>query len=103
MLSAHLPRDNDELQKLLSHALPPFGVQGAGGWMVVRRSGALPPLVLHVNPVGPQQTGYPFSPVAALILVRDPAAGTDIDPAVVAGVLDLTEMESRVAVHLAGA
>ena len=101
LLSARWPQDNDELQKLLSRALPPFGVQGAGGSMVMRRSGALPPLVLHVSPVGPQETGYPFSPVAALILVRDPATGTDIDPAVVARALGLTKMESRVAVQLA--
>ena len=101
LLSAHLPQDDDDLQKLLSRALPPFGVQGAGGWMVLRRSGALPPLVLHVNPVGPQQTGYPFSPVAALVLVLDPATGTDIDPDVIASALDLTKMESRVAVQLA--
>ena len=42
-----------------------------------------------------------MSPIAALVLVRDPAAGTDIDPAVVARALDLTKMESRVAVQLA--
>ena len=101
LLSARSPRDDDDLQKLLGRALPPFGAQGAGGSMVVRRSGVLPPLVLHVNPVGPQETGYPFSPAAALVLVRDPALGTDIDPAVVARALDLTEMESRVAVQLA--
>ena len=101
LLSARSPRDDDDLQKLLGRALPPFGVQGAGGSMVVRRSGALPPLVLHVNPVGPQESGYPMSPIAALVLVRDPAAGTDIDPAVVARALDLTEMESRVAAQLA--
>lgn len=101
LLSACSSQDSDDLQKLLSRALPPFGVQGAGGSMVVRGSGALPPLVLHVNPVGPQETGYPFSPVGALVLVRHPATGTDIDPAVVARALDLTKMESRVAVQLA--
>ena len=60
LLSARWPQDNDELQKLLSRPLPPFGVQGAGGSMVVRRSGALPPLALHPNPVGSQETGHPF-------------------------------------------
>ena len=101
LLFARSPQDNDELQRLLGRALPRFAVQGAGGSMVVRRSGALPPLVLHVNPVGPQGTEYPFSPVAALVLVVDPATGADIDPAVAAVALDLTEMESRVAVQLA--
>ena len=101
LLSARSPQDDYELKQLLSRALPPFGAQGAGGSMIMRRLGALPPLVLHVNPVGPQETDYPFSPVAALMLIRDPATGTDIDPAVVAAAFDLTEMESRVAVQLA--
>ena len=100
LLFARSPRDDDDLQKLLSRALPPFGAQGAGGSMVLRRAGPLPPLVLHVNPTGPQETDYPISPVAALVLVIDPATRIDVDPAVVAGVLDLTEMESRVAVQL---
>ena len=101
LLSARSPRDDDDLQKLLGQALPPLGVQGAGGFMVARSSGALPPLVLHVNPVGVQGADHPFSPAAALVLVRDPATGTEIDPAVAAAALDLTEMESRVAVLLA--
>ena len=101
LLFAHSPQDDDDLQKLLSRALPPFGAQGAGGSMVLRRSSPLPPLVLHVNPIGPQESDYPVSPVAALVLVIDLATRIDVDPAVVAGVLDLTEMESRVAVQLA--
>ena len=101
LLFARSPREDDDLQKLLSRALPPFGAQGAGGSMVLRRSSPLPPLVLHVNPIGPQESDYPVSPVAALVLVIDLATRIDVDPAVVAGVLDLTEMESRVAVQLA--
>lgn len=101
LLFARSPREDDDLQKLLSRAVPPFGAQGAGGSMVLRRSGPLPPLVLHVNPVGPQESDYPVSPVAALVLVLDPATRVDIDPAVVARAFDLTEMESRVAVQLA--
>ena len=69
--------------------------------MMVRRSGALPPLVLHVNPVGLQETDARVWPVAALVLVDDPAGLTRIDPAVAAAALDLTGMESRVAVLLA--
>ena len=89
------------LQGLLARALPPFGAQGAGGSMMVRRSAALPPLVLHINPVGRQETDFHLWPVAALVLVVDPASHTRIDPAVAAATLGLTGMESRVAVLLA--
>ena len=95
-------RDDDAcLQTLLKRALPAFGARGAGGSMMVRRSEALLPLALHVNPVSGQDTGFPGSPVAALVLVVDPVHELGIDPAVVAAALDLTGMESRVAVLLA--
>ena len=95
------PRDNDDLQALLGRALPPLGAQGAGGWTIVRRPGAQPPLVLHVNPVGRREAEFPVGQVAAVVLVVDPAHEIPVDPAVVAAVLDLTGMESRVAVLLA--
>ena len=44
-LLARAPRDNDDLQALLSRALPPFGAQGIGGSTIVRRPGSLPPFV----------------------------------------------------------
>ena len=100
-LCARRPEDNADLQGLLTRALPPFGAQGAGGSMMMKRSAALPPLVLHVNPVGRQETDFHLWPVAALVLVADPAGGTRIDPAVAAAALGLTGMESRVAVLLA--
>ena len=78
-LCARRPEDNADLQGLLTRALPPFGAQGAGGSMMMKRSAALPPLVLHVNP----------------------ASHIRIDPAVAAAALGLTGMESRVAVLLA--
>ena len=56
-LCARRPEENAELQGLLARALPQFGGQGAGGSTMVRRSSALPPLVLHVNPVGRQENG----------------------------------------------
>ena len=99
-LFARAPRDNDDLQALLSRALPPFGAQGTGGSTVVRRP-ALPPLVLHVSPVSQREADFPAWPVAALVLIVDPAQEADIDPAVAAAALDLTAMESRVAVLLA--
>ncbi len=100
-LSARTRRDNDDLQALLSRALPPLGAQGSGGSTIVRRPGVLPPLVLHVSPVGRREADFPVSRVAALVLVVDPAHETSIDPAVAAAALDLTGMESRVAVLLA--
>ena len=100
-LYARTPEDNANLQGLLTRALPPFGAQGAGGSTLVRRSAALPPLVLHVNPVGRQETDSRVWPVAALVVVVDPASGTDIDARVAAAALGLTGTESRVAVLLA--
>ena len=100
-LYARAPEANANLQKLLRRALPPFGAQGAGGSTMVGRSSALPPLVLHVNPVSRQETDFHLWPVAALALVVDPASQTRIDPVVAAAALGLTGMESRVAVLLA--
>ena len=74
-LYARTPEDDAELQGLLTRALPPFGAQGTGGSTVVTRSSALAPLVLHVNPVGREETDLRVWPVAALVLVVDPAIG----------------------------
>ena len=100
-LCARTSENNAELQGLLARALPSFGAQGAGGPMMVGRSASLPPLVLHVNPVGRQETDFHLWPVAALVLVVDPVSRTRIDfPTVAAAALGLTGMESRVAVRL---
>ena len=100
-LFARAPRDNDSLQNLLGRALAPFGARGAGGSTLVRRPGPLLPLVVHVNPVHGRETDFQGWPAAALVLVVDPAGRVDIDPGVVAAALDLTGMQSRVAVLLA--
>ena len=57
--------------------------------------------MLHVSPVGRREADFPIGRVAALVLVVDPADGAAIDRAVAAVALDLTGMESRVAVLLA--
>ena len=101
LLYARTLEDNAKLQRLLARALPRFRGQGAGGSTMVKRSSALPSLVLHVNPVGRQETDFYLWPVVALVLVVDPARRTRIDPAVAAAALGLTGMESRVAVLLA--
>ena len=100
-LFAHTPQDNDHLQALLRRALPPVGTRGAGGSTIVRRLGALSALVLHVSPVGRREADFPPWPVAALVLIVDPAHRVHIDPEVAAAALDFTPMESRVAVLLA--
>ena len=100
-LCARSPADDADLQRLLTRALPPFGGPGASGSMTVRRSAGRPLLVLHVNPVGRRETDFAVWPVAALVLVADPARRTRVDPALVAAGLRLTRMECRVAVLLA--
>ena len=100
-LFARAAQDNDDLQALLARALPPFGAQGSGGSTIVRRPDTLPPLVLQVSPVSRREADYPAWRVAALVLVVDPAQEAAIDPALAAAALDLTGMESRVAVLLA--
>ena len=99
-LFAREPEDDAGLQRLLSRALPPFGAQGVAGSMMVRRSGTLPPLRLHVTPVGSRETEYRAWPVAALVLVADPT-GHPIDPGLVGATLGLSPVESRVAALLA--
>ena len=100
-LFARTRKDDARLQSLLARALPPFGAQGAGGSTTVSRSGALPPLVLHVNPVSSETVTFKAPPVAALVLVVDPAGRAAIDPALAEAALGLTRMEARVAVLLA--
>ena len=58
-------------------------------------------VIANVLPVGRPETDLRVWPVAALVLVADPARRTRIDPAVAAEALGLTGMESRVAVLLA--
>ena len=99
-LFARTPQDNVKLQGVLNLALPPLGTQGVGGSTVVRRASALP-LAVHVNPVDRQETDYNIWPVAALLLVVDPASQHRINPAMAEAVLGLTKMESQVAVLLA--
>ena len=100
-LHARAPEDDAGLQGLLARALPPFGARGAGGSTMIGRAAPLPPLVVHIHPVGRQEKDLRVWPVAALVLVADPARRTRIDPAVAAAALGLTGMESRVAVLLA--
>ena len=88
------------LQGLLTRALPPFGGQGAGGSMTVRRAADPQPLVVHLLPLGRPEPAVCTWPGAAVVVVVDPTRRPRLDPALVAAGLGLTPMESRVAVLL---
>ena len=100
-LCARLPADTANLERLLAQALPTSGRQGAGGSMTIQRLPALPPLTLHVSPVGTGQADFGAWRVNALVLIVEPATRTHIDPSLVAAALGLTPTESRVAALLA--
>ena len=101
VLTAEHPGEKAELQRLLAQALPPYGVQGAGGSMKITRRKARAPLVLEIHPVRDMGTGIHAWQVSTLVLVVDPAARPTVDPDLAAAVLGLTPTESRVAVALA--
>ena len=101
VLAAGHQGENEELQRLLARALPPFGVQGAGGSTKITRTKARGPLVLEIHPVRRPGTDHCGRGIGALVLVVDPAARPRVDPDLAAAVLGLTPAESRVAVALA--
>ena len=101
VLCATLPKEDAALQRLLAQALPLLGGPGAGGSMRLSRTGSLPPLMLHVNPVHGANREPGQGHIGALVLVVDPAWRWGNDPEQVASLLDLTPMESRIAVLLA--
>ena len=105
-LLARTPRGNDELQTLFGRALPapgPLGKGGAreGGSMLLKRARGLPPLMVHVIPLGNTEERLGAWPVAALVLLVDPTQRIAVDPSAAAEALGLTPMESRVAVLMA--
>ena len=101
MLRARKSADQLRLERLLAGALPTSGAVAVSGSMLLGRSSGLPPLVLHVKPVGVPQPDYGARHVAALVLIVEPGRRRRIDPGLVATTLGLTSPESRVAVWLA--
>ena len=101
VLTSGIPEEDAELQRVLARALPPYGVQGAGGSMKITRTKARTPLVLEVHPVQGMGADHRAWEVGALVLVVDPEARPRVDPDLAAAVLGLTPAESRVAVELA--
>ena len=100
-LRARAPADQVRLERLVGDALPTSGAAPVSGSMLLRRSPVLPPFVIHVKPVGVPQPDYGARHVAALVLIVEPGRQRRVDPDLVARTLELTRLESQVAVWLA--
>ncbi|MXX67563.1 MAG: hypothetical protein F4Y74_01130 [Gemmatimonadales bacterium] len=102
-LRTRMPDEHAELSRLMALALPPWGVQGSAGSMTVTAPSSSPPgrLALHFTPVGDDYPHFRTRRLGAMVLVVDPAGRSLVDPVHVAAALDLTSMESELAVALA--
>ena len=96
MLVAEAREEDAKLQRLLAQALPPYGLQGAGGSMKITRRKSRAPLLLEIHPVRMMGTGHRAWEVAAIVLVVDPAARPRVGPDLAAAALGLTPAEGRV-------
>ena len=92
---------NARLQRLLSRAQSPFGIQGSAGSMSIGRPTSRARLLVHVTPVSGQGRNSQAGRVAVLALVVDLERRPRIDAGLVATALNLTPTESRLAVMLA--
>ena len=101
VLCAREAADRLRLERLVASALPAPGAVAVSGSMLLGRGSGSPPLVVHVKPVAVPEADYGARHTAVLILIVEPGRGHRIDPDLVAGILGLTPMESRVAVWLA--
>ena len=101
VLRALAPVNQRRLQRLLAAALPTDGTVSVSGSMPLRRSSGMPPLAVHVKPVGAPQPTYGARHIAALVLLVEPGYRRRINPDLVGEILGLTPRESQVAVWLA--
>ena len=101
VLQARAPDDQVRLARLVADALPTSNAVAVSGSMRLGRSSGLPPVGVHVKPVGVPQPDYGARHVAALVLIVEPGSLPRIDPGLVATILGLTPAESQVAVWLA--
>ena len=95
VLQARAPDDQGRLARLVAEALPTSGAVPVSGAMLLGRVSGLPPLVVHVKPVGVPQPDYGARPVAALVLIVEPGRHPRLDPALVARTLRLTSRRSQ--------
>ena len=101
VLQARAPDDQARLARLVAEALPTSSAVPVSGSMLLGRAAGVPPLVVHVKPVGIPSPDYGARPVAALVLIVEPGRPPRLDPALVARPLRLTPAESQVAALLA--
>ena len=101
LLTAGHAGENEELQRLLSRALPRHGAQGVGGSMRITRRRTRTPLVLEIHPARSTGAGVGARSVEAQVLVVDPASRPRVDPALLVKLLGLAPAESRIAVMVA--
>ena len=101
VLQARAPDDQARLARLVAEALPTSRAVPVSGSMLLGRAAGVPPLVVHVKPVGVPSPDYGARPVAALVLLVEPGGHLRLDPDVVSRTLGLTPAESQVAVWLA--
>ena len=101
VLQARAPDDQARLARLVAEALPTSSAVPVSGSMLLGRAAGVPPLVVHVKPVGIPSPDYGARPVAALVLIVEPGRHPRLDPALVARTLRLTPAESQVAALLA--
>ncbi|MCZ0936739.1 MAG: helix-turn-helix transcriptional regulator [Gemmatimonadetes bacterium] len=101
-LHARIPEENAELSRLLALALRPWGVQGSAGSMAISQPSSRPErLALHIAPAGDDYPHFRARRLGAVALLVDPTSRARLDPVQVAKALDLTRMESELAVALA--
>ena len=101
VLQARAPDDQARLARLVAEALPTSSAVPVSGSMLLGRAAGVPPLVVHVKPVGVPSPDYGARPVAALVLLVKPGGHLRLDPDVVTRTLGLTPAEGQVAVWLA--
>ena len=70
-------------------ALPAAGAVSSGS-IVLRRSPVVPPVVVHVKPVGAPHPDHGARHVVALVLIVEPGGQPRINPDLVATTLELT-------------
>ena len=101
VLQARAPDDQARLARLVAEALPTSRAVPVSGSMLLGRAAGVPPLVVHVKPVGVPSPDYGARHVAALVLLVEPGRHPHLDPDVVTRTLRLTPAESQVAVWVA--
>ena len=96
-LTATLPEEDAELQRLLAGALPRFGDKSIAGTTMVSRRLRPHRLVLHVAPLPKSPYGSRGDKPAALVLLVDPWVKVPVDESLIAEVFQLTPSEAQVA------